>query len=131
MNNSHTPCRQSFVLKQQDFDCFASLSGDRNPIHVDPGFAANTGFGQTVSHGMLLFSMVRGWLARTWNNPSLNHQKLIFPAPAYAGQLLELTIETLERDGNIVTLKTTITRPDGRNCLEGTCQISLSQEGAA
>lgn len=131
MNEPPNPCRQSFVLSQQDFERFAGLSGDRNPIHIDPVFAARTGFGHTISHGMLLFSMVRSLVARTWNNSSLNHQKLIFPAPAYAGEPLELAIETLERDGNILTLRTTITRPDGENCLDGQCQITLSEESAA
>ena len=44
------------TLTQQDFDLFAKLSGDSNPIHVDPEFSARTRFGKTVSHGMLLFS---------------------------------------------------------------------------
>lgn len=42
------------VLTQRDFDRFAELSGDDNPIHDDPEFAAKTRVGATVSHGMLL-----------------------------------------------------------------------------
>jgi len=41
---------------QADFDAFAAVSGDDNPIHVDPEFSAHTRFGRTVAHGMLLYS---------------------------------------------------------------------------
>ena len=50
------------TLTQGDFDQFATLSGDHNPIHVDPEFAANSRFGRTVSHGLLLNSILRGLL---------------------------------------------------------------------
>lgn len=43
---------------QEDFDRFARLTGDNNPIHVDPQFSARTRFGRTVAHGMLLYSTI-------------------------------------------------------------------------
>jgi acyl dehydratase len=39
-----------------EFDAFARLSGDDNPIHVDPDFSSRTRFGRTVSHGMLIYA---------------------------------------------------------------------------
>ena len=33
---------------QEDFNCFADINGDNNPIHVDPQFSARTRFGRTV-----------------------------------------------------------------------------------
>ena len=41
-----TLVRRTFA--QRDFDRFAALSGDDNPIHVDAAFAARTRFGRTV-----------------------------------------------------------------------------------
>ena len=46
------------IFSQRDFDRFAILSGDDNPIHVDPKFASRTRFGRTVAHGMFLYSHV-------------------------------------------------------------------------
>lgn len=39
---------------QADIDRYADLSGDRNPLHVDPAFAASTRFGTTIAHGLFV-----------------------------------------------------------------------------
>ncbi|MDE2134916.1 MAG: hypothetical protein KGM97_00900 [Alphaproteobacteria bacterium] len=70
---------------QSDFDQFALMSGDDNPIHVDPTFSARTRFGRTVAHGMLLFTVLRGLVARLAPGAYLTSQELTFPAPTYAG----------------------------------------------
>jgi acyl dehydratase len=49
---------------QADFDCFARLSGDDNPIHVDAEFSARSRFGRTVAHGLLLCSVLRGLIEK-------------------------------------------------------------------
>ena len=98
MTDAIIPCEQNFMLTQEDFDRFARLSGDHNPIHVDPEFSARTSFGRTVSHGMLLFSVVRSLLAQTWPGSTLNRQSLMFPSPAYAGDTLELVVEQKRKE---------------------------------
>jgi|SRR5690554_374600 len=127
MNDASIPCEQHFILSQEDFDQFARLSGDHNPIHVDPEFSARTSFGRTVSHGMLLFSVVRSLLAQTWPGAVLHHQNLMFPSPAYADELLALMVEQQKAEGNRLVLKTTITRPDGETCLTGECELTLPE----
>lgn len=75
---------------QSDLDQFAKLSGDANPIHVDPNFAANSGFGRTVAHGAMLTS----WLVRAAGLSETPHSTAaMFPAPAFAGETLEVVRE--------------------------------------
>jgi acyl dehydratase len=50
------PCEVS----QQDIFDFAELSGDHNPIHVDPEFAKGTPFRRCIAHGILGLSIAGG-----------------------------------------------------------------------
>ena len=75
---------------QAEFDAFAALSGDDNPIHTDPAFAAATHFGRTVCHGMLIQAMLWAMLRGLGLAPA--QVALMFPAPAFAGEALRLTV---------------------------------------
>lgn len=46
-----------------DVQAFAELSGDRNPMHLDPAFSARTPFGRPVAHGMLGLAVATGLLS--------------------------------------------------------------------
>lgn len=51
------------VITDSDIVKFADVSGDDQPLHLDPAFAATTRFGGVVAHGMLsgaIFSAVLG-----------------------------------------------------------------------
>ncbi len=74
---------------------FAEYSGDRNPLHLDAGFAGATHFKRRVAHGMsyaALFSRLIGmdlpgpgalWMAQSFR----------FAKPAFIGDRLRLSVE--------------------------------------
>ncbi|NNJ11713.1 MaoC family dehydratase [Chloroflexales bacterium ZM16-3] len=109
------------TLTQADFDLFARLSGDDNPIHVDSDFAARTRFGRTVSHGMLLYALIRAELARLAPGAAQVEQRLVFPAPTYAGDPLTVELRVLElaSDGREARITTQIMRGDGDLVCDG------------
>lgn len=76
--------------RQQDFDAFAALSGDANPIHTDPHFARSSRFGRTVSHGMLIWWQLQDLLARAAPGRRVASVALVFPNPAFADEPLRL-----------------------------------------
>lgn len=88
--------RRTFT--QADFDRFAALSGDRNPIHVDPAYSATTRFGRTVAHGMMLYAAICGVAAEAFPGAVQDEQSLVFPAPTFAGD--EMTIRLIVRSGD-------------------------------
>ena len=91
-------------LTQADFNKFAALSGDNNPIHVDAEFSARTRFGRTVSHGILLSTVLRGLLDRLVPGGKLVSQQLMFPAPTFADEPLRFSAEILsEENEHVIT----------------------------
>src|SRR5687768_17283275 len=100
------------VFTQEDFDRFARLSGDDNPIHVDEEFAARTRFGRTLCHGMLLFSAASAVIRNRLPGPGtvIVDQALKFPGPTFAGDQCKIRIEVLSisADGKRAGLSTVI-----------------------
>jgi acyl dehydratase len=92
-------------FSQRDFDVFARISGDDNPIHVDPEFSARTRFCRTVAHGMFIFGHFAAATARWLSGPThVLDQRLIFNAPTFAEDDLRLRLEVVETAGATVTL---------------------------
>lgn len=85
--------RALWTPSQEDFDLFARISGDDNPIHVDPEFSARSAFGRTVSHGMLLYSKLWGLVEQARPGARRISQSMMFPNPCYAGEAVELIVE--------------------------------------
>lgn len=115
------------TFSQQDFDRFAALSGDDNPIHVDPDFTARTKFGRTVAHGMFLYSNVCGLLGTQLPGPGSVQieQELIFPSPTYVGETVTISLGVIQIDQDTATLSTDIERPTGETGLQGQTRLYL------
>ncbi|MGE5140450.1 MAG: MaoC family dehydratase [Rudaea sp.] len=115
------------VLTQEDFNRFARLSGDDNPIHVDPDFAARTRFGKTVAHGMFLYSLLDALLVRSLPGAVPISQDLMFPTPSYVGEEITVTlrVSALDETEGIADLETTVTRPGGEAGCRGQARVRL------
>ncbi|HVR49167.1 MAG TPA: MaoC/PaaZ C-terminal domain-containing protein [Pseudorhodoferax sp.] len=97
------------VLSQRDFDRFAALSRDDNPIHCDPAFARGTHFGATVAHGMFLFSLLCAHTARQLREPALPvAQTLMFPAPAFVGDAVRFALSAQPVPAGLAAFATTV-----------------------
>jgi len=109
------------VFRQEDFDVFARLSGDDNPIHVDPDFSARTRFGKTVAHGMLLYGILCGLLAKYYPSAVQIEQEFMFPAPTYSGQEISIRAEVIELldSQSKARLATVMVNPDGDTVCDG------------
>lgn len=115
------------VFTQADFDEFARLSGDDNPIHVDPAFAARTGFGRTVAHGMLLYGTICGLLSRHFPGAVQLEQSFMFPAPTFADETMMVQAEVTAVDLKMekIRLKTTVINPNGQLTCDGETLLAV------
>lgn len=119
------PTHRSPVLEitQEHLDGFAALSGDDNPIHVDPAYAATTPFRLPVAHGMFLFSLVRAELRRRWHSAHLVEQRLMFPAPTPVGTRVRVVLAPGGQSGRVAT---SVVHVDGTVGLVGECALKTA-----
>jgi acyl dehydratase len=90
------------TITQEQVNQFADLTGDHNPIHLDPAYAAGTPFGGTIVHGYFTLALVVPLMAelvevtgvRTGVNYGLD--KLRFPAPVPVGSRIRVTSQLTE-----------------------------------
>lgn len=75
-------------VTQEQINRYAKASGDFNPIHLDPEFAAASSFGQIVAHGMLVLAFISEMLTTAFGPAWLEggRLKVRFRAPVYPGE---------------------------------------------
>jgi acyl dehydratase len=100
------------VLLQSDFDRFARLTGDDNPIHCDPVFAATTHFGATVAHGMMLYGCIAKGLSESIPGPGAVQldQTLMFPNPTFVGDCIKVSLSVEGEQGGVLDVATLVTK---------------------
>lgn len=87
------------LITPHDVERFVELSGDDNPIHVDPDFARETDFKQTVVHGMFTGNLVSALIGKHLPGPGSLwvSQEFRFLAPVRVGDYLVLEAEVVAK----------------------------------
>ena len=84
------------------------LSGDDNPLHADPAYAAKAGFKMPILHGRCTFSVAGHAILRTccgYDPARFRSMEGRFSSPVYPGE----TIRTeMWLDDNVVTFRSTV-----------------------
>lgn len=90
------------TITQEQVNQFADLTGDHNPVHLDPDFAAKTPFGGTIVHGYLTLALVVPLMAEilevTEVGTGVNYglDRLRFPAPVLVGSAIRVSSKLAE-----------------------------------
>lgn len=107
----------SELVTQESIDAYAEISGDFNPLHVDPEVAAASEFGGIIAHGPValhpFFRAACQWLGVEALPPG-SEVKVTYRAPTRPGD--ELTVAL----GELGTVE------DGRTELKAEC---VNQDG--
>jgi acyl dehydratase len=116
-------------FSQEEFDRFADLTGDNNPIHVDPEFSARTRFGKTVAHGMLLYSIICRVLSTQYPGPGLLQisQEMMFQNPTYTDTeiTVQLELTDIQSTRQLAEIRTLISLPNGQPACDGSTLVHL------
>ena len=113
----------SRTIRAEDIAATAALTGDDNPVHLDPAFAARTRFGGPIAHGVLTAGLISAVLGTRLPGPGSIYlsQTLLFLAPVRAGDTVTAEVEVTgwRPDKGILTLATRCYNQTGQDVLAG------------
>ena len=119
----------SRCITAEDVAAFARLSGDYNALHIDDEFAARTEFAQRVVHGFLHASLLSTLVGTRLPGRGALYvsQTIDFTQPVFIGDTVEAraTVEKIDPDTRLVTLRTEIVKADGARVLTGTALVKV------
>jgi 3-hydroxybutyryl-CoA dehydratase len=86
------------TVSAADILAFAEITGDRNPVHLDPEYAAKTIFKEPIAHGMLTAGYISAVFASELPGPGAIYvsQTLNFRAPVKAGDRVVAKVRIVE-----------------------------------
>ena len=118
----------SRLITDQEVQAFAAISGDHNPLHLDPEYAATTAFGECIAHGMLTGALISATIAMQLPGPGsvyLN-QSVQFRAPVLLGDTLTVTLTVTAKHAKRpwVTLECEVTNQEGKAVAKGEAQVA-------
>ena len=119
------------LVTQEQISWYAKVSGDHNPLHLDPEFASGTQFGGVIAHGMLTLAFVSEMLTLAFGKSWLDSGKLKvrFKGAAYPGDRLRTSGKVVKEEagpnGQSVQCSVGLTNGRGEELITGTASLSM------
>ena len=124
MSRTLVPVR--LLVEMPAIRAYAQITGDFNPIHLDPEFAAATAMGGVIAHGTLSLNLIWQSIARTFGDAQVEGWSLEvrFARPVRAGDTVEAAgAESATHPG---TFEVWVRNQDGAAVIEGTASRTQS-----
>jgi 3-hydroxybutyryl-CoA dehydratase len=97
------------LVTQDKINAYADASGDYNPLHIDPEFAAKTELGGTVAHGMLILAYLSEFMTQNFGENWVRNGSLSarFKGAVYPGDtvLVSGKVTSIEYEDNYVLVE--------------------------
>ena len=118
-------------ITDTDLALFAAVTGDFNPIHFDPIYAAATPFKERIAHGMILAGLISAVIGMKQPGQGTIYlqQTLHFLAPVKVGDVVTASVEVIDLlEKRRVRLKTKCVKQDGVVVLDGEALVIAPTE---
>ena len=120
------------LIDQARIEQYAKASGDFNPIHIDQDFAAQSQFGGTIAHGMMVAAtiseMMTSAFGRHWSDTG--SMKIRFRSPVKPGQSVTAqgTVKAVRASdmGSRVVCAVSVVKDDGETAIAGQAEVTLT-----
>lgn len=118
---------RSYEITHDKIVAYAEATGDFNPIHVDPEFAAKTPFKGTIAHGLLsvafLSQMMMCWMPHNWTRSG--KLTVAFLKPLRPGDKVVVKGEVKDIKNDRVICDVTCQKKDGTKLVQGVAEITV------
>jgi phosphate butyryltransferase len=122
----------SHTVTATDVAVFAAVTGDVNPAHVDPEYAATDMFHHVIIHGMWGAGLISAVLGTRLPGPGTIYlgQELRFRRPVSIGDTITatVTVQALHPEKHNVTLDCVCTNQAGEVVISGTAEVRAPLE---
>jgi acyl dehydratase len=118
-------------VTQEQIDAYADISGDHNPIHIDPAAARAVGLDGTIAHGMLNMAfvgeMLTDWLTRQpTGHGFVSRLRVRFQAMVRPNDTLYCYGRLTERGGPVQALDVWIKNQQDEQVISGDADVILA-----
>lgn len=115
------------TITQAQIDAYAGASGDHNPIHVDPSFAATMPFGGTIAHGMLILALIGEMMHDAHGAAWLRggRMKVRFKAPTRPGDTVAASATLAKQGAGAIEYAVQCADQRGEVLIEGRASIAV------
>lgn len=112
-------------ITQDKINRYADASGDHNPLHIDPEYAATTQFGGTIAHGMLMLAYISEMMTASFGEQWLEsgRLKVRFRAPAKPGDAVTARGAVTSVDAQHVACEVECTSQSGEVLVSGQAEV--------
>lgn len=120
------------MLTEEDILLFAAVSGDVNPAHVDPPYAATDMFHRVIAHGMWGAGLISALLGTELPGPGAIYlgQSLRFARPVGLGDVVTASVTVVEKraEHHIVVLDCRCVNQTGETVITGQAEVKAPTE---